>query len=35
MSIRLTQQQLKELALKYPNMTVLEFINNIKGRLTN
>lgn len=34
MSIRLSQEQLKEISSKYPNMTVLEFINKVKHQLT-
>lgn len=31
MRIIITNEQLKALALKFPTLTVLEFINSIKG----
>lgn len=33
MSIRLTIGELKLISSLYPNMTVLEYINSIKGQL--
>lgn len=31
MKIIITKEELKTLALKFPSLTVLEFINSIKG----